>query len=292
MNPVLTTARWLIVFTVSTVGASTGPLLAQTAAGQPAAASKLKLDTGKQIYESGCIACHGPGGRGQSQNLIGFELPATFPDFSDCPTSTPEADSQWRAIIPSEVEAQLDDLMPSFKDLLTQDQIGKVIDHLRSFCADDAWPRGNLNLPRAMITEKAFPENETVVTGSINPHGTVETSVIYEKRISATAMMEAAVPFAFNHDSGTWSSAFGDLALGYKQTLFHSLPRGSIFSVGGELMVPTGDPVVGTGVSTVFEGSSRSGNCCHTTAFCRCTRASNCPPTQTNCLRPTICEPR
>ena len=94
-----------------------------------------------------------------------------------------------------------------------------------------------------MITEKAFPENETVITGAINAHGSpgIGSTVIYERRIGATAMMEAIVPFDFTRDDGSWGTAFGDLALGYKQTLVHSVGKGSIFSVGGELIVPTGD---------------------------------------------------
>lgn len=229
--------------------------MAQTASAQPAAPSKLNLATGKQIYDSGCVTCHGPDGRGQVQALTGFEPPATFPDFTDCATSTPEPDVQWRAIITNGGRARaFSDIMPAFKDLLTQDQIGKVIDHLRSLCTDPAWPRGNLNLPRPLIAEKAFPENETVVSGAINAHGTVATTVIYEKRIGASAMIEVIAPFDFTHDSGTWSAAFGDFALGYKQKLFHSVQKGSIFSVGGELITPTGDPILGTGgESTVFE---------------------------------------
>jgi len=68
-------------------------------------------------------------------------------------------------------------------------------------------------------------------------------------------MIEAIVPYDFTHNGSAWASAFGDLALGYKQELLHSLKRGSIFSVGGELIVPTGNPALATGgESTVFEG--------------------------------------
>src|SRR5262249_20179863 len=62
------------------------------------------------------------------------------------------------------------------------------------------------------------------------------------------------VPYDFTHESGDWAAAFGDLALGYKQKLFHSHAKGAIFSAGGELSAPTGNPSVGTGgESTVFE---------------------------------------
>ena len=244
---------------------------ASPAAAQPAATRTLKLETGKQIYDSGCVACHGADGKGQSQNLAGFDPPATFPDFSDCPTAAVEPDFQWRAIITNGGSARaFSTIMPSFKDVLTQEQIGKVVEHLRTFCSDDAWPRGNLNLPRALITEKAFPENETVITGAVGAHGSpgVGSTVMYEKRIGATAMLEAIVPFDFTRDNGSWGTAFGDLALGYKQTLFHSVPRGSIFSVGGELSVPTGDVVAGTGgTSTVFEAFAAYGQLLPATSF-------------------------
>lgn len=248
--------RWLglvlgALFSVnvaSVVGQSPAPVQA---------ASTLRLETGKQIYEAGCVSCHGPDGRGQAEALRGFEVPATFPDFSDCPTSTPEPNFQWRAVITNGGPARgFSTIMPSFGDQLTQEQIGMVIGHLRSLCGDPAWPQGDLNLPRPMVTEKAFPENETVVAGSINAQGAggIGSTVIYERRIGSRAMMEAIIPYAFSHETGTWGASFGDLALGYKQTLAHSFKKGSIFSVGGELIAPTGNREIGTGgESTVFE---------------------------------------
>lgn len=236
------------------VGMSSAATHAQ-APGQAPSVANLK--TGKELYEAGCVSCHGPDGRGQADALRGFEVPDTFPDFSDCPTSTPEPDFQWRAVITNGGPARgFSQIMPSFKDLLTQEQIGQVIGHLRSLCSDRAWPQGDLNLPRPMVTEKAFPENETVVAGSINAQGAggVESTVIYERRIGSRAMWEAIIPYAFSHETGSWGTAFGDLALGYKQTLAHSLRKGSIFSAGAELIVPTGNKEVGTGgESTVFE---------------------------------------
>jgi mono/diheme cytochrome c family protein len=221
------------------------------------AQSKLKLDTGKEIFEAGCISCHGPEGKGQSQNLAGFERPATFPDFTDCPGATPEPNIQWRAVItnggPGRAFSQI---MPSFKDQLTPEQIDKVIDYLRGFCPENRWPEGDLNLPRALVTEKAYPENEAVIGGAINVHGEpgVATTVTWEKRIGSTAMIEALVPYNFTHGNEGWKSGVGDVALGYKQVLFKSLKKGSIFSFGGEVSVPTGNTSIGTGAgSTIFE---------------------------------------
>ena len=254
-------SRLLLAIAIASAGVS--PAAGQTAASPRPAVGKLKLETGKQIYEAGCVSCHGPDGKGQSQNLAGFERPETFPDFTDCPTSTPEPDVQWRAIVTNGGSARaFSQIMPSFKDRLTPEQIVKVVDHLRSLCTEEAWPRGDLNLPRAMVTEKAFPENETVVTGAINARGTpgIASAVMYERRIGASAMVEVIVPFDFTNDGSTWGSAFGDLALGYKQKLFHSLTKGSIFSVGGEVAAPTGNTTLGTGgESTIFEGFAAFG---------------------------------
>jgi mono/diheme cytochrome c family protein len=217
----------------------------------------VKLVTGKEIYMAGCVSCHGATGKGQPRELTGFEPPSTFPDFTDCATSTAEPDIQWRAIITNGGPARaFSKIMPAFRDALTQEQIGTVIEYLRGLCTDTSWPRGNLNLPRPLITEKAFPENEVVVGGGFNvrgaPGGNVTT--LYERRIGSSGMLEASVPYSYAHASGSTDSAFGDVAIGYKHKLFHSLRSGSIFSVGGEVILPTGNERIGTGgESTVFE---------------------------------------
>jgi hypothetical protein len=51
-------------------------------------------------------------------------------------------------------------IMPSFDAVLSARQIAQVIQYLRALCREPGWPIGELNVPRALVTEKAFPESE------------------------------------------------------------------------------------------------------------------------------------
>jgi hypothetical protein len=81
------------------------------------------------------------------------------------------------------------------------------------------------------------------------------TFIAYERRFGAGNQREVSFPFSFqHHDTGTWFGGVGDIALGYKRLVFSSLRTGSILSVQGEAILPTGNRAggFGTGV-TVFE---------------------------------------
>src|SRR5215510_6220241 len=175
---------------------------------------ELKLETGKDIFEAACIGCHGPRGKGQPQSTLGFEPPSTFPDFTDCNGSAREKNFDWRATIHEGGRARgFVEIMPSFGEALNSDQIEKVMQYLRQQCLDSAWPRGELNLPRALVTEKAFPEDEMVLTGGVDstsPHN-VTSQFVYEKRFGARNQLELAVPFSLLHpENRSWVGGVGD----------------------------------------------------------------------------------
>ena len=48
--------------------------------------------------------------------------------------------------------------MTAFVDALSDDEIARVIEYVRTFCRGPGWPRGDLNFPLAFFTEKAYPE--------------------------------------------------------------------------------------------------------------------------------------
>ena len=129
-----------------------------------------------------------------------------------------------------------------------------AMDYLRGLCRD-AWPRGELNLPRALVSEKAFPEDEAVLSGAVNAQGDPAAgfTLAYERRFGAKNQIEISLPLNLNRgESGTWLGGAGDIALGYKRLLFSSLPSGSILSVQGETILPTGNASKGFGTGVLF----------------------------------------
>jgi mono/diheme cytochrome c family protein len=227
------------------------------AIGAQTPAALQSLVDGRELFLAGCAGCHGPDGSGMPDSTVGFEKPATFPDFSGCDQSSPEFESGWRAVIHDGGRARgFSPIMPAFGDLLTSRQIDAIVKYVRSLCRDRAWPVGELNLPRPLNVEKAFPENETVVTSSIGARGVhdVTNTIAYERRFGARGQLEVALPFSVVHGPSVTSRGIGDLTLGFKRVLVSTMRTGSIASVQGEIVLPTGnsDKGLGSGVS-VFE---------------------------------------
>jgi hypothetical protein len=223
-------------------------------AAQAAAAAPPR--SGADLYLAACAHCHGRDGRGASAERL--RLPVPLPDFTDCRFATREPDEDWAAVVHQGGPARgFDRTMPAFGTALSADEIQRVLAHLRSLCRDDAWPRGELNLPRPLVTEKAFPEDEVVLTASVAAEGRSEvaTRVVYERRLGPRGQVELALPVAAR-ETGTpgWRGGLGDVAIGYKRALAHSFRTGSIVSVTGELVLPTGSAAAGFGKGTsIFE---------------------------------------
>ncbi len=213
--------------------------------------------TGEELYQEACANCHGPNGTGAPRSQVAFDAP--IPDFTDCNFATREPDGDWIAVAHQGGPTRgFSEKMPAFGDALTEAQLQKIMDHIRSMCPDDDWPRGELNLPRPLVTEKAYPEDEAVLTSSVDVEneGAVMNEFVYERRFGARNQLEVVVPFGFRERSdGSWTGGhLGDVAIGTKRAVYHSLESGSIFSLTGEVLLPTGAEEQGFGSgTTVFE---------------------------------------
>ena len=191
-----------------------------------------------------------------ARTAVGFDLP--LPDFTDCRFGQREPDSDWLAVSHDGGPARgFDRKMPAFGGALTAEEIGLALEHVRSLCTDSRWPRGELNLPRALVTEKAFPEDEAVLTTGVTASGggAVTNELLYERRFGPVNQIEIAVPIdRVKGPAGSWNGGIGDIAVGVKRALYHDSGRGSIFSAGGEVIFPTGDETAGLGKGvTVLE---------------------------------------
>lgn len=237
------------VILLGTLSLASTPLLAAQEGATTAGRS------GRQVFESTCIACHGPDGKGTVNPALTKIL--TLPDFSNCNFAVREPDADWFAVAHSGGPARgFSPLMPPWGTAFTADELRRAVEHLRTFCSDRRWPRGELNLPRPLVTGKAFPEDEIVVSTSAATRGDGEvvSKFIYERRLGALNQVEVSIPVA-SLESGTgWTTGVGDIALGYKRTLAHDLNRGNIFSASAEVALPVGNETRGLGKGfAIFE---------------------------------------
>jgi mono/diheme cytochrome c family protein len=228
---------------------------------------QLGLHSGAEIYRGACAACHGPNGHGTPQTTAGFEQPDSFPHFDKCEETTPEFTRDYTAVIRDGGPARgFSQIMPAFGAVLTAAEINEVVRYLRSFCKETGWPQGELNVPRALVTDKAFPESETVLTTSANARGpaAVNNELDYEHAFGKHDQLEVVLPFGWMHQTGGGLGAgLGDIVIGEKHVLFSKLnsepdrplyaSTGSILSIQGEMTLPTGNVGKGLGEGeTVF----------------------------------------
>jgi len=258
--------RVLLLMFLSTAIIAAACLLSNSSARADNDGDISKLHAGREIFQAACVACHGADGSGAPKTLVGFDKPATFPSFDQCDQTAPEYIRDWKAVIRDGGPARgFSQIMPAFGDVLTPEQIDKVAEYLRSLCAkhdkERTWPPGELNLPRAMVTEKAFPEDEVVLTTAFNAKGApgMTNNLTYEYRIDGRNQLEVALPVTSLHrNTGGYDTGIGDVAVGLKHVFFWNLDtagrRGSIFAVQSEIVLPTGNSTKGLGTGEAALG--------------------------------------
>ena len=208
--------------------------------------------TGEEIFSATCAGCHAADGKGAPRSTVAFAVPV--PDFTDCKATTAESTVDYAAVIRDGGPVRgFSRIMPAFRDLLTADQIQRVATYLRTFCPEPAWPRGELNVALALITEKAFPEDELLITSTASTRGpaSIENHLIYEKRFGQRTQLEVDVPYGFVERPGkSWVGGLSDASIAAKRVFYASSASGAILSGLGGVVLPTADARTGLGTGT------------------------------------------
>ena len=193
-----------------------------------------------EIWNEWCARCHGRDGSGKVSQPTVNVVPM---NFTECAIASAEPDADWMAAIRHGGPAVgLSSQMPAFGEVLDEDRVNGLVAHIRRFCVERNWPSGNLNFPRPIFTEKAFPENEIlllpVYAHRKNRPDTAELRTVYERRLGRRAQLEFVLPFESVYLADR-KRGLGDVELGVKYALN---PRESdyLVSAGLDVLFPTG----------------------------------------------------
>ena len=182
------------------------------------------------LYQAWCSKCHGTDGRGRAAASTRLAVPPA--DLQECQASTAEPEARWIGIVTRGGAAfglSLD--MPAFGEAGTPAQIRAVVRYARSLCGESGWPPGELNLPRPYLVEKAFPENEWVVTEAGRGQ-----ALIYERRFGKRLQIEGEARTVFD----SVDRPFDGVTAALKYNVWHSLERRALASLGVEATPPLG----------------------------------------------------
>jgi mono/diheme cytochrome c family protein len=210
--------------------------------------------TPDEMYKAWCSKCHAQDGTGNVAERTVKTVPM---DFTDCHLASAEPEADWQQVIAHGGPAVgRSPEMPAFGEFLSDAQLIGLVHYVRAFCAEPGWPHGNMNLPRPLFTEKAFPEDELVIAPAISHKTNADTDfglrAVYEHRFGRRGHAEVGVPFSSVSADGRRRQGVGDLSVAGKYVLVADKPGTHIVSAGFEVSFPTGNDTRGLGEGTTL----------------------------------------
>lgn len=185
---------------------------------------------GDSLYRAWCANCHGADARGTPRASVRTDVPPA--DLASCAVSSSETEDHWAEVVARGGAAfglSLD--MPAYGDVGTPEQIRMVVRYVRSLCRERGWPPGELNFPRGFLVEKAYPENELVLTAQGRGQ-----ELIYERRAGRRLQWEAAVSTVID----SLDRPFDHATAAIKYNVWHNLEHRVLASIGVEASPPLG----------------------------------------------------
>jgi len=216
---------------------------------------------GKVIFQQSCSLCHGPDAKGTGY-LAPF-LPVPPADFTDCRITSEDPVEMVEGVIQHGGPwAGLSSAMPAWEGTLSEQQIADVASYVKTLCTDRNWVPGELNLPRPLLTEKAFPEQEAILGARFgrNGHKVTELFADLEYRLNGRTSLEVVPRYLWNSGTGGSESGIGDTSIAVQHVIAWDPVQLWLTSIGLEVSLPTGNKSRGLGTGeVVFEPFVRGG---------------------------------
>jgi mono/diheme cytochrome c family protein len=147
---------------VAPIGA-TGAVLFLVLAFAAPGVDAADLALGKRVYETTCVACHGPNGRPDPDSPATRAFDPQPADFSDPLFNSREPAQDWEMVAKHGGHALgLSRQMPPWGSSLSDEEIASVVSYLKTLTDTSNYPPGELNFMLPVRTKKAYPEDEIV----------------------------------------------------------------------------------------------------------------------------------
>mgnify|MGYP000216636640 CR=1 FL=1 len=193
------------------------------------------------LFQNACSICHGSHGRGLQPGdpkLLTFPRPPA--DLTDPMFSSSEPKKDWFQVIKhGGAVLGLSEQMPTFGEALDDQQISALVEHAKGLASTWAYPAGDLNLIRSVVTKKAFPEDEFILLSRYDHNGPgvpdgVRGVAYFGKRLGTRSQGEAKLVQKFSKEK----TELDEVEVGFKHALFPWLTRSWLLSAGAELGIP------------------------------------------------------
>jgi len=207
---------------------------------------------GKVVFQQSCFLCHGVDAKGNG--YLAASLPVQPANLTSCRIVSEDPVEMIEGVVRhGGAWAGLSPAMPAWEGTLTDQQIADVASYVKTLCTDPNWVPGELNLPRALITGKAFPEQEAILGARFgrNSNKVTELFAELEYRVNGRTGIEVTPRYQWMTGMGGSESGIGDTSISVRHVVAWDPVQLWLATIGLELSLPTGSKSRGLGTGEV-----------------------------------------